>query len=142
MQRLAHEHEEAERRRAAAAAARTRRIASAGVALTEADLDSMKQPGSPFRTVPEPGARPYGLAECCAHMIERVKAVFPSDKVTPAPGSQIAAEQIKWHGGSDTKTHVQRGGGEAALGKLKVLLADQNRPWYHGAKLALLDRQK
>ena len=90
VERLAEEHAAAEIRRAATAAQRERRMAGGGVAMTDAHLDSMRQPDSPYVTLAPPGARPYSLADNCALMIERVKAVCSAEGGSAGAGGRGA----------------------------------------------------
>ena len=108
------------------------------VAITEDELDDMRRPGSKFATAREAGAPSISLADQCANMMERVRAAFPAVLAVPAPDFE-GTEKIAWHGKVDTKTHIKEGGGEIALGKLKALLRDETRPWFHGAAHMLLD---
>ena len=144
MQQLTAEHAESERSRAEKVAAAQQRRVNGGVAKSEEDIDDMRRLGSTFRTVPPPGQRPYSVADDCANMIERVKAAYPTDSVVTTPEWEAQWSRVKddgkperpvvkWRGGTDTKSYVRAGGIEAALRKLKELLADETRPWYHGA---------
>jgi hypothetical protein len=107
-------------------------------------LEDMRKSDSPFATVPAPGDRAFSLADNCANMLERARALWPNSSVTivRAPGVEVPDGKVAWTGGTDTKTFIKQGGGEAALGKLKALLADVTRPWYHGAAHVLFSRQQ
>ena len=119
-------------------AAQLQRIASAAVAITKDELDDMRRPGSKFATAGEAGIPSISLADQCTNMMERVRAAFPAVLAVPAPDFE-GTEKIAWHGKVDTKTHIREGGGDIALGKLKALLRDETRPWFHGAAHMLLD---
>jgi hypothetical protein len=139
VQKVREEYLEAQRRKALQDAARDARVASAAVAYTAADLEDMRNVGSPFATARTPGGPSVSLCDQCCNMLERVKAACPAQLVQPF---ESVEGKIAWHGKTDTKGYLKVGGGETALGKLKELLADKTRPWYHGAQQALAARQE
>ena len=108
-------------RKVLADAARDVRIAGASVALTERDLEDMREGAGSF------GAE-GGLTKRCQNMLERAKYEFPNVVSQPA---------VKWKKGDSKFSAVGKGGQERAFERICVLFRDEERPWQAGARRRL-----